>query len=216
MGSSISVIIPAYNEETRIAATIESLKPYAAEIIVIDDASSDNTASVAEVAGAIVYKNERNLGHLETIKKGFGLVNNEIIVTFDADGEFPADSIPTLVAPIERGEADMVQANRDFYPRPSEKLLNWMANLAGPVGDTGTGLRAIKKSLAERLELKGNCICGIFGLEVLYHGGRIAEVPVGLLEIDKSRRIVWHHFSQFFHILKWIIKYRRRVNKSTV
>lgn len=215
MTSSISVIIPAYNEETRIAATIESLKPYTAEIIVIDDASSDNTASVAEASGAIVYRNERNLGHLKTIKKGFGLAKNEIVVTFDADGEFPADSIPALIAPIEKNEADMVQANRNFYPRPSEKLLNWMANLAGPVGDTGTGLRAIKKDIARCLELKGNCICGIFGLEVLYHGGRIAEVPVGLLEIDKSRRIVWHHFGQFFHIVKWMIKYRRRVGKST-
>ena len=81
-----------------------------------------------------------------------------------------------------------------------------MASLRGPVGDSGTGMRALRTDLARRLELRGMCICGIFALEVLALGGRIAEVPITLQPIAKPRRIAWYHLRQLLYLLPWLLR----------
>lgn len=197
--------MPAYNEESRIQDTVEEVQKYVDETLVIDDASDDTTAEKAEAAGAVVLKNARNKGYIYSIKKGFKKASHEIIVTIDADGELPAAKIPELVAPIMRGEADMVQGKRNRIVRPSEKFLTWLAGFKGPVGDSGSGFRAIKKELATELVLNGNCICGIFSLEVLSLGGQISQIPIRLKSVDKPRRIAWYHIGQFFKLLKFMI-----------
>jgi hypothetical protein len=133
-----------------------------------------------------------------------------VVVTIDADGEFPAEAIPALVAPIERGEADMVQGARSVIPRLSERFLNWLANRAAPVGDSGTGLRALRTDLARQLEIRGVCICGVLSLEAWTRGARIAEVPVSVQHITKPRRIAWYHVWQFFYLLPWLWRARGR------
>ena len=202
----ITAIIPAYNEAGRVGKTVKRVAPYVDEIIVVDDASTDNTAAEARTAGAQVVQNQQNMGYIYSIKRGFTEAQGNIVITFDADGEFPADSIPRLVQPILDNEADMVQGHRDIVPRPSERFLTWFACQIGQVGDSGTGLRALRTELAQRLELIGSCICGIFALEVLSKGGRITEIPIELQSTDKSRRIAWHHLKQFFYILRWLVK----------
>lgn len=204
----ITAVIPAYNEESRIRKTLEEVLQYVDEAIVIDDASTDRTADVAKQAGARVFRNETNQGYIFSIKKGFRRATHEIIVTIDADGELPANKIPELVQPIIDDEADMVQGHRDEIVRPSEKLLTRLADLKGSVGDSGTGFRAIRKELASRLQLEGNCICGIFSLEVLSLGGRIVEIPIRLHAIDKPRRIAWYHLGQFFYLLRFMITHK--------
>jgi hypothetical protein len=114
--------------------------------------------------------------------------------------------IPELVAPILAGQADMVQGRRDIVPRPSERVLTWLASLRGPVGDSGTGLRALRTDLARRLQLRGACICGIFALEVLAQGGVIAEIPITLQKVDKPRRIAWYHLRQVLYLLPWLLR----------
>lgn len=202
----IAAVVPAYNEATRIRNTILDLREYVDEIIVIDDASTDETGAIAEDLGAKVIHNETNLGYLGSIKNGFEVANMDVVVTFDADGEFKARDIPRLIKPIQNNEADMVQGNRHFYPRPSEKWLTKLAGIKGPVGDSGTGFRAIKTDLAKKLQLKGRCICGTLALEVLHNGGTIKEVDIELKSVNKPRKAAWYHFFQFFYVLKWLIK----------
>jgi len=201
----ITAVIPAYNEEQRVQGTIEDVQQYVDEIVVIDDASTDLTFEKAKATGVIVLQNETNQGYIYSIKKGFKKASNEIIVTFDADGELPAEKIPELVRPIMAGTADMVQGQRKKIVRPSEKWLTWLASLKGSVGDSGTGFRAIKKEMAVKLKLDANCICGIFSLEVLALGGRIVEIPIQLNTIDKPRRIAWYHIGQLFYLLKFML-----------
>lgn len=202
----ITAVVPAYNEAGRVAATVRSALAYVDEVLVIDDGSRDATAEEAAAAGARVLRQERNQGYIAAIKRGFAEACGEIVVTIDADGEFPAANIPALVAPILAGEADMVQGRRAVIPRPSERVITWLAGLRGPVGDSGTGLRALRTPLARELSLKGKCICGVFALEVLYRGGRIVETPVPLREIAKPRRIAWFHLRQFIYLLPWLVR----------
>jgi glycosyltransferase involved in cell wall biosynthesis len=202
----ITAVIPAHNEAGRIVQTLDKVKPFVDEIIVIDDASQDDTASLARKQGATVFTLSRNSGYITAIKYGFKKAAGDIVVTLDADGEFSADDIPELVKPIISGDADMVQGHRDIIPRPSERILTWLAQKKTDVGDSGTGLRAIRTPLARSMQINGACICGILSLEVVSKGGRIAEIPITLQKTDKPRKIAWFHFRQFFYLLPWFIK----------
>ncbi|MBK8047781.1 MAG: glycosyltransferase family 2 protein [Anaerolineales bacterium] len=202
----VTAILPAFNEEARVANTVHAALRYADEVIVIDDGSSDNTAAAAEAAGATVIRQPQNMGYIAAIKRGFVAASGDIVVVLDADGEFGAEAIPALVAPIVAGQADMVQGHRNIVPRPSERVLTWLAGLRGPVGDSGTGLRALRTDLARTLQLNGACICGIFSLEVLHAGGRIEEIPIQLRTVAKPRRIAWYHIRQLFLLAPWLFK----------
>jgi glycosyltransferase involved in cell wall biosynthesis len=204
--AKVTAVIPAYNEAGRIGKTVQSVSDHVDDIIVIDDASGDDTGKEAEQAGAMVLRQPQNQGYIAAIKRGFQEARGDIVVTIDADGEFPAEIIPDLVQPILAGRAEMVQGKRNLTPRPSERFLTWLASLKGPVGDSGTGFRALRIGLARMLELRGACICGIFSLEVLAKGNRIVEVPVQLKTVDKPRRIAWYHLRQLFYLLPWLFK----------
>lgn len=197
-----TAVVPAYNEAERIASTVRDIQPYVDFTLVVDDGSSDGTAARAREAGARVFRQPRNRGYIEAIKRGFQEADTPVVVTMDGDGELPSNRIPDLVAPVCDGEADMVQGRRETIPRPSEAFLTWLAGFGGDVGDSGTGMRAIRTDLARTLSLKGACICGIFALEVLNRGGEIAEVSINLRDVEKPREIAWYHFRQFFHILR--------------
>jgi glycosyltransferase involved in cell wall biosynthesis len=202
----VTAVIPAYNEAPRIGVTVRDVSPYVEEVLVIDDGSQDHSAREAEEAGARVISHPTSRGYIQAIKTGFQEAAGEVVVTVDGDGEFPAAKIPDLVKPVISGEADMVQGVRDYVPRPSERFLTLVASMKAPVGDSGTGLRALRTDLARKLVLKGACICGIFSLEVIHKGGRIAEIPIRLEAIDKPRRIAWYHLRQLFYLLPWLVK----------
>lgn len=202
----ITAVIPAYNESDRIVYTLNQIKPYVDEIIVIDDASTDSTAELARKNGAKVIIQPQNNGYISAIKNGFKEARGGIVVTLDADGEFSATDIPNLIKPIVDGKAEMVQGHRNYIPRPSERFLTWLAQKKVNVGDSGTGLRAIKTDLARSLEIRGACICGVLALEVAAKGGRIAEIPIKLNNIQKPRKIAWFHLSQFFYLVPWCFK----------
>lgn len=204
--NKISAIVPAYNEESRINNTIQKIQPYVDEIIVIDDASKDQTAEVAHNAGVIVIRHKKNQGYIAAIKRGFKEATGNIVVTIDADGEFPAEKIPELIAPIINDKYDMVQGRRNLVPRVSEVFITWLSNRKTPVGDTGTGFRALRKDLAMQLEINGKCICGVFSLEAANRGARISEIPIDLQQVNKPRRIAWYHLKQFFYLLPWLFK----------
>ena len=200
------MVVPAFNEAQRISAVVTALVSRVDEVIVVDDGSRDDTAAIAEAAAARVLRPASNQGYTSALRRGIAAARAEVIVTLAADGEMPLDSITALVAPIREGRVDMVQGCRSSVARPSERLLTWLAALRGPVGDSGTGMRAIRRDLAQRLELRGACICGTLALEVLANGGRIAEVSIHLHRVHKPRRIAWFHLQQFFHLLPWLLR----------
>jgi glycosyltransferase involved in cell wall biosynthesis len=200
----ISVVIPAYNEASRVGKTVREATKYGDEVVVVDDGSQDDTAEEAERAGARVVRQE-SAGYIDAIKRGFREADGEVVVTMDADGEHRAEDIPWLLAPILEDEADLVLGVRSHIPRPSERFLNWLTNLKVEVSDSGTGFRALRRELALKLELDGRCICGISVLEPAALGARIAEVPIELEGVDKPRRIVWYHVPQLWYVLRWIL-----------
>ena len=202
----ITAVIPAFNEEMRIVQTLKEISPLVDEVIVVDDASTDKTALLARQGGATVYTHPENKGYIASVKYGFREAHGDIVVTLDADGEFSAKFVPALLKPILDGQADMVQGHRSYVPRPSERFLTWLASSKATVGDSGTGLRAMKADLAKSLEIRGACICGVLSLEVASKGGVIAEIPIELKTISKPRKIAWFHLKQLYYLFPWLIK----------
>jgi len=209
----ITVVIPAHNEERTIYEVIQGARQHADEVIVVDDGSIDATATVAREAGARVVMHEKRKGYIEAIKTGFRQAKGDIIVTIDADREHSPEDISLLIKPIYDGEADLVLGMREKEARISENLINWLTSLRVKITDSCTGFRAIKKDLALKLSLKGQCTCGTLVLEADYYGGRVIEVPIETIRRDKPREIAWHHIKQISYILGWLQKKKGDVKR---
>lgn len=207
----ITAVIPAHNEEMTIYDVVKGARQHADEVIVVDDGSIDASARVAREAGAKIVMNEKRRGYVEAIKAGFRNAEGDIIVTIDADGEHNPADMPLLVKPIHDGKADLVLGKREKMARTSEKLINWLTNLRVKITDSCTGFRAIRKDLALELNLKGQCTCGTLVLEADYYGARVIEVPIETVPTDKPRGIGWRHIKQFFYVLGWLLKKKRRL-----
>ena len=107
----VSVVIPAKNEEEGIEKIIKQVRPLADEILVVDGHSKDKTRQIAKEYGAkVVLDGGRGKG--DGIRKGIRKAKGDIIVFIDADGSHNPRDIPKLVAPIKKGEADLVVASR--------------------------------------------------------------------------------------------------------
>lgn len=208
---TLSVVIAAYNEAPRIGPILQEVRDRADEVLVVDDGSTDGTADVARTAGARVLILERNLGYPAAVVRGLREASGDVLVTLDADGEHDASLLDRIVHPIRDGEADLVLGVRSTLPRWSERLLASLSRLAVPTQDPSTGYRAMRADLVERMGFRGACLCGTLLLEAVRMGARVVEVPLPTRSVDKTRRPLWHHALQVFHVLRMVPGARREV-----
>ena len=113
--SHICALIPSYNEAKTIGGIVKEVRAQGLSVYVVDDGSSDDTAAVASEAGAIVIKNERNMGKGASLREGFKLILKDgcdAVVVMDGDNQHEAGSIPDFVYQAEVEGADMVIGNR--------------------------------------------------------------------------------------------------------
>lgn len=203
----VSAVIPAYNEQERIARVLAEVRPLVDETIVVDDGSTDSTVELAQQNGARVLRREHG-GYLQAIRAGFKAAAGDLIVTLDADGEHDPADIPRLLEPLLKDRADLVLGRRPRIARPSERLISRLVRLKVPVLDTGTGFRALRRSLALRLTFPGRCICGASVLEAQGLGARISEVPISLRSTAKPRTWAWGHLHQLLVVLRLLSRGR--------
>jgi len=204
----ISAVIPALNEEETVGEVVARTMTHVDEALVIDDGSEDETSVVAAGAGARVLRNPVNRGVLESLRRGFREVRGELIVTLDADGQHDPDDIPQLLEPVLRGEADLALGVRPELPHLSERVITALTSLRVGVEDASTGFRAIRTSLARRMDVHGTCTCGTFVLEAHSLGARIAQVPVNIRQrMDSRRRVQTRHFVQTLYVIYDLLRY---------
>ncbi|WP_048138541.1 MULTISPECIES: glycosyltransferase family 2 protein [unclassified Methanosarcina] len=198
---NITVLLPAYNEEVSIGSVVLLARRYADRVIVIDDGSSDRTAEVAVNAGAEVVVHFPNLGKGMAFKTGFEAAGDaDIIVTMDSDGQHNPADIPKLVAPILRGEADMVNGSRylnghptdtPVYRRLGQTILDKVTvlNSGIKITDSQSGFRAFAASTKDvfRFSATGMAIESEMLADAGRHGLRVKEVPIGVrYDVDGS------------------------------
>jgi glycosyltransferase involved in cell wall biosynthesis len=163
--STVSIVIPAFNESESIAAVVEVLRAAAPwrEIIVVDDGSSDGTGDRAAAAGASVVRHAYNIGNGAAVKNGIRRASGEYVLIVDADGQHPPEDALRLVAKL--GEYDLVVGARSAETQATQArragngALNRLASyLTGrDIPDLTSGFRGARASgLREFLHLLPN------------------------------------------------------------
>jgi len=140
-----AVVIPVLNEERTIAGVINGIKRYVDEVIVVDDASKDRTATIARREGALVVSHEKNQGYDRSIDDGFALAEKNgavIVLTFDGDGQHKPEDIPRFVEPILNNKADIVVGKRPCHARITEHLFAFISRIKANIDDPLCGLKA--------------------------------------------------------------------------
>jgi glycosyltransferase involved in cell wall biosynthesis len=158
-GLSLSVVVPAYNEEGAIRHTIEDIRremdatgiPY--EIIVIDDGSTDRTLEIARETGVVVDSNQVNTGYGASLKRGIRQAQHDYVAIIDADGTYPARYLPPMLAMCRTqdmvvGDRGAAMKNVPLIRRPAKWMLNALASFLAErkLNDLNSGLRVFRKS----------------------------------------------------------------------
>lgn len=211
----IAVLIPAHNEEQRIAATVETASeiPGVTRVVVVDDGSEDSTAENAETAGAKVVRLVFNVGKGAALEAGASRVADaDIVLLLDGDLGDSAGEAARLLGPLLAGEADMSIA---AFPRPAGKagfgLVKGLAR-AG-ISRMGGGFLA-DAPLSGQRALTGECFDKVrpfatgYGVEValtvraLRAGYRVVEIPTTMTHAATGRDLAGfiHRGKQFVHV----------------
>jgi glycosyltransferase involved in cell wall biosynthesis len=209
----VSFLIPVYNEARTIAELVERVceLPFEKELIVIDDGSTDGTASIldqlAKGRSEIQVLRQANRGKGAAVRAGIPHISGDIAVIQDADLEYDPAEVPLLIAPIERGLADVVYGSRLSGGRPQRAYLFW--HMAGnkflslvtgllyntTLTDMETGYKAFRADVLRSLELRENdfAIEPEITAKICKQRLRIYELPISYYgrTYDEGKKITW-------------------------
>ena len=216
-----SVAIPCYNEAARIGETVRATLDYLAaestdaELVVVNDGSTDETATIVRnaLAGAKIQtrllENFPNRGKGAAVRSGLLAATRPIGLFFDADLSTPLSEIPKVVEPIANGDADLVFGSRaldrkligvhqPWRREQAGRVFNLIVRLATgmPFCDTQCGFKAFRLNVCRPILEKANTIGFAFDVELLFlayrAGFRLREVPVRWNHAEGSKVHVIH------------------------
>ncbi|MDA8673861.1 glycosyltransferase family 2 protein [Gammaproteobacteria bacterium] len=184
---SLAIVIPAYNESATIANIVRAALHYGIPIVV-DDASTDQTAQIAKDVGAEVVSHHSNAGYDASLNSGFSYANEkgcDFVLTMDADGQHNPLLLPVFIDALEKG-ADMVVGVRHRKQRMAEHLFALVSWFLWGIRDPLCGLKAYRIELYRSL---GHFDAySSIGTELAIYAARqskkIAQIP--LTTIDRT------------------------------
>ncbi len=195
----IVIILPAYNAAKTLLRTLEEIPPeYQKHIILVDDASKDNTVEVAKQAGLIVFVHPQNRGYggnQKTCYREALALGADIIVMLHPDHQYDATVIPHMVRPLLDNEADAVFGSRMLGGRPLEGGMPWWKYVANVLltaaanlvfkrylTEIHSGFRAYSRRYIQTLRLEENSDDFVFDTEIIAQGMccnlTFQEVPI--------------------------------------
>ncbi|MBQ8018159.1 MAG: glycosyltransferase family 2 protein [Methanobrevibacter sp.] len=221
------VVLPAYNEATRIRPVLESIAEKGYNMVIVNDGSSDNTLDVVleskkKYPDKIhVYSLIINRGVGVATQTGFDAVlkfNPKYIVSMDSDGQHSADDLDNVIKPLVKGEAQAVIGVRPLKDMPlSRNFANAVMNLLTKifykvdVSDSQTGFRAITIDALRKIDInaRGYLISSEFIREVNDNNIPFAEVPIQTIYTPETQA-KGTNVTEAFKILIQMIKHQFR------
>jgi glycosyltransferase involved in cell wall biosynthesis len=199
-GKRVGVVVPAYDEEALIGATLAGIPPLVDRIIVVDDGSSDGTAQRARETGdprVEVLSHERRSGVGAAILTGYrqALADGlDIVAVMNGDNQMAPEDLPMLVEPVARGELDYAKTNRlstglawqlipktRFFGNAVLSMLTKIASGYWHVADSQSGYTVISHEMLERLDLERVYTSYGFPNDMLVHlnvwNARVRDFP---------------------------------------
>ena len=223
--TKLIIQIPCYNEEETLLTTLNDLPKSiegidSIEVLVIDDGSTDKSAQIAKEWGASVVSVKPNKGLANAFRVGLQEAlkhNADIIVNTDADNQYCADDISSLVAPILASSADIVIGARNILAikefSPLKKLFQKFGSAvlrllsSTPVEDAPSGFRAFSKEAALKLNIFDNYT---YTMETLLQanakGLKIKSVPIRVNNKLRDSKLVKNIFDYIFKSMKTTIR----------
>lgn len=226
MRRSISIIIPAFNEEKRLPSTLSMVKAYLestswefAEIVVVDDGSRDGTVEVARKAGARVLQNPGNRGKGYSVRHGMLEAKGEWALFSDADLSSPIEELDKLWSAIEREKAQAAIGSRDLdrsligvhqplFREWGGRFFNLVIRVVTglPFHDTQCGFKLFEGAAAQQIFKRQRVERFGFDVEVLFIaqslGYRTLEVPVRWNDVAGTKVKMWGAVTAFLDPLK--------------
>jgi len=219
-------VIPAYNEDQTLEGVVLKVLelPQVAEVIIVDDGSTDDTPRICESLSRIsrvrCIRMPRNGGKCAALKAGFAASTGEIVIVQDADLEYDPTEIPEVIQPILEGRADVVYGSRFlvrkaarvlyFYHFVANKSLTLFSNLLTNINftDVETGYKALRGEIIRNMVITSTG----FGVEIEITakiaklGCAIYEVPISYYgrTYEQGKKI---GLSDGFMALWYIVKY---------
>ena len=204
----VSFLVPVFNEEATIGEVLDRIAALNldAQIIVVDDGSTDRSAELAQRDGVKVIRQEHR-GKGAAIRAAIPLIDGDIAVIQDADMEYDPAEVPVLIEPIQRGVADVVFGSRLVGGRPQRAYLFWhkvgnkfLSLLTGvlyntTLSDMETGYKAFRADVLRSLDLREDG----FGIEPEITGEvcrrhlRVYELPISYFgrTFAEGKKITW-------------------------
>ena len=206
-----AALIPAYNEERFIGSLVLAARAHVDHVVVVDDGSRDCTVEIAKLAGAIVVEHQTNQGKAAAVNTGFAYIRRlapAAVVMLDGDGQHSADDIPSVLAPVVEGAADIVVGSRflevksdiPIYRQVGQHGLTLATNLASGVrvSDSQSGYRAFSARALDELSFGqgGFSIESEMQFQAREHQLRIVEVPIKVVYAERAKRNPFRHGMQ--------------------
>jgi glycosyltransferase involved in cell wall biosynthesis len=224
--TTLSVVIPAYNEEdgiAEIAHRVLAVKPELAkvgvhdlELIVVDDGSSDRTVEIAKsIDGVTLIQHEQNKGYGGALKTGFNQARGQLIGFLDADGTYPPEYFPQLCVEALNG-AELVIGSRmagaDSQMPLTRRVGNFFfANLLSIIGrqrisDSASGMRVFHKDVLDRIYPlpDGLNLTPVMSTRAVHERLNMVEIPIPYSErLGRSKLSVVHDGRIFLQSMVW-------------
>ena len=225
----VVIVLPAYNAARTLIRTLDEIPAeYRKYLILVDDASKDNTVEVARQAGLLVFQHPKNRGYganQKTCYREALAIGADIVVMLHPDHQYDATVIPHMVRPMLAEEADAVFGSRMLGGKPLEGgmpfwkylanvLLTALANIVFRryLTETHSGFRAYSRKYLETVRLEDNSDDFVFDTEIIAQGMlcnlTFAEVPIVTRYFAEASSISFRRSVIYgFGILGVLVKY---------
>ncbi len=217
--AAIVAVIPAYNEARLIGSVVLKAKRAFDVVIVVDDGSTDDTALIAQAAGAVLVRHPTNKGKGVAINTGITTAlrqfNPAVLVLLDGDGQHRPEEASAVIAPILAGEADIVIGSRYLVPTSTvpphrvwaHRAFNLLTNHTSGtmVTDSQSGFRAFSPAALAALTFSAHGFAVESEMQYLArdHQLRVTEVPITILYDDPPKR---HAITHGWHVLNGLLR----------